>query len=159
MDFTIDWDKLPSMEEEKNACPLEVVCLWKKKDEGGIRWLTTTDNFRDMDNYIRDLAATGHNRIKECILTAQWKVEENFHGYGFMAVSLQIDRKLEKAEDICKNALLHDAMRYCDFIQKEESNYAKQERAVPDSRTVEQPKKKTAKAKQADRPGTHWQRK
>ena len=201
MDFTIDWDNLPSMEEERNACPLKAVSLWKM-DKGGLRRLTTTDNFRDMDNYIRDFAATGHNRMKVCVLAAHWKVEENFRGYGVMAVPLRIDRKLEKAENICEYTLLHDAMRQCSFIHMEDSNaskdirhnkamaaslynleglretfvrevqarwphskeefearYTKQERAVPNSRTVEQPKKKTVKAKQADRPGTHWQRK
>lgn len=201
MDFTIDWDNLPSMEEERNTCPLKAVSLWKM-DKGGLRRLTTTDNFLDMDNYIRDFAATGHNRMKVCVLAAHWKVEENFRGYGVMAVPLRIDRKLEKAENICENTLLHDAMRQCSFIHMEDSNaskdirhnkamaaslynleglretfvrevqarwphskeefearYTKQERAVPNSRTVEQPKKKTAKAKQADRPGTHWQRK
>lgn len=191
MDFTIDWDKLPLMEEEKNACPLKAVSLWKM-DKGGLRRLTTTDNFHDMDNYIRDFAATGHNRMKVCVLTAHWKVEENFRGYGVMAVPLRIDRKLEKAEDICENTLLHDAMRQCSFIQMEDSNaskdirhnkamaaslysleglretfvrevqarwphskeefaarYIKQEKTY---RTAQRPKKKVAKARQADRP-------
>lgn len=201
MDFTIDWDNLPSMEEERNACPLKAVSLWKM-DKGGLRRLTTTDNFRDMDNYIRDFAATGHNRMKVCVLAAHWKVEENFRGYGVMAVPLRIDRKLEKAENICENTLLHDAMRQCNFIHMEDSNaskdirhnkamaaslynleglretfvrevqamwpyskeefaarYTKQERAVPNSRPAEKPKKRAMKAKQADRPDKNWQRK
>ena len=124
MDFTIDWDNLPSMEEERNTCPLKAVSLWKM-DKGGLRRLTTTDNFLDMDNYIRDFAATGHNRMKVCVLAAHWKVEENFRGYGVMAVPLRIDRKLEKAENICENTLLHDAMRQCSFIHMEDSNASK----------------------------------
>ena len=118
MDFKVDWDALPVMDGEVKPRPLKAVSLWKM-DKSGLKKLVTTDNFKEMDNYIRDYSATGHNRMKVCVLTAHWNVEEAFKGYGVMAVPLRIDRKLSMETGICEKALMQDALRQCSFIREE----------------------------------------
>lgn len=113
----MDWDALPVMDGEVRPRPLKAVSLLKM-DKTGLRMLTTADNFKEMDKFIRDYSATGHNRMRVCVLTAHWKVEDEFKGYGVMAVPLRIDRKLSMEQDICEKALLQDVLRQCKFIQE-----------------------------------------
>ena len=121
MDFSVDWDALPVMDGEVRPRPLKAVSLLKM-DKTGLRMLTTTDNFQEMDRYIQDYSATGHNRMRVCVLTAHWKVEDEFKGYGVMAVPLRIDRKLSLETDICEKALMQDVMRQCRFIREDTSS-------------------------------------
>ena len=121
MDFSVDWDNLPVMDGEVTPRPLKAVSLLKM-DRTGLRMLTTADNFKEMDKYIRDYSATGHNRTRICVLTARWKVEENFKGFGVMVVPLRIDRKLSLETDICEKALMQDIFRQCKFIREDTSD-------------------------------------
>lgn len=118
MDYKVDWDALPVMDGEIKPRPLKAVSLWKM-EQTGLKRLTTADSFKEMDNYIRDYSSTGHNRMKVCVLTAHWKVEDEFKGYGVMAVPIRIDRKLSMETDICEKALIQDALRQCSFIREE----------------------------------------
>lgn len=120
MEFKVDWDAVPAIDGEVKPRPLRAVSLYKM-DARGFRKLTTCDSFKEMDQYIRDYSSTGHNRMKVCVLSAHWDVEENFKGYGVMMVPVRIDRKLSMETNICEKALLHDALRQCSYIREETS--------------------------------------
>ena len=123
MEYSVDWDSLPCMEGKVDPRPLKAVTLYKM-EKGGLRRVTTADNFREMDSYIRDYAATGHSRPKVCVLAAHWKVEEDFRGPGVLAVALRVDRKMEKETGICEKALLQDIYQQCPFICMENNHAA-----------------------------------